>query len=613
MTMFRRMTAITLAMALCAGTAIAQEAGKPDDKTQPKHEQPRKDQPKKDQPKKEITLKVGDKAPALTVENWVKGDEVKTLEAGKVYVVEFWATWCGPCIKSIPHLTELQKEYKNKGVTVLGVTTSEDMNRQIKADDRLQHVKDFVKEQGSKMEYTVGYDHDRSMSKDWLQAAGQGGIPCAFVVNKEGKITFIGNPLSDGTELENAIKKAIGSGKADLGRPTITLVSQPEKDKQPEKADKTDGAKKGASDKVQAGTFKSELPTLMLGDKAPELTVSKWVKGEPVTGFEKGKTYVVEFWATWCGPCKVSIPHLTELQKDNPDVRFIGVSVWESDQSKVEPFVKDMGDKMDYTVAMDDVPAAGEGSKKHEKGKMDKGWMGASGSNGIPTAFIVNGEGKIAWIGHPSELEEPLAKVKKGEWDLAAEAKKYRTAKENEAKVKPMQDQLTQAFKTQDWDSAVKALDALMEADPNTATQYAMMKFNVLLTQAKDYDRAYAFASQAADGVLKDNSQALNSFAWTIVDPDTSDEIEKKDLKVALKLARRADEVAKHQDAAILDTLARVYFVSGDIDKALETQKKAIDAIPTTKNWPEDQRDQLRDELESRLEEYKEKAGKGGH
>jgi thiol-disulfide isomerase/thioredoxin len=69
----------------------------------------------------------------------------------------------------------------------------------------------------------------------------------------------------------------------------------------------------------------------------------------------KGKqTYVVEFWATWCGPCRVSIPHLTELQKKfkTQGVTFIGVS--DETEDKVKPFVDKMGDKMDYTVAVDD-------------------------------------------------------------------------------------------------------------------------------------------------------------------------------------------------------------------------------------------------------------------
>src|SRR5262245_10516457 len=89
---------------------------------------------------------------------------------------------------------------------------------------------------------------------------------------------------------------------------------------------------------------------LGIGSKAPPFEVNKFVKGEPVKQFDKGKIYVVEFWATWCGPCRESIPHLTELQKKYQDVVFIGVSVWEESQAKVEPFVKKMGEKMDYRV-----------------------------------------------------------------------------------------------------------------------------------------------------------------------------------------------------------------------------------------------------------------------
>src|SRR5437762_6606240 len=135
---------------------------------------------------------------------------------------------------------------------------------------------------------------------------------------------------------------------------------------------------------------------LGIGDPDPKLEVKEFVKGDPVKQFDKGKTYVVEFWATWCGPCRTSIPHVTELQKKHKDVVFIGVSVWERDQSGVKPFVKEMGDKMDYRVAMDDVA---EGAKGNE-GKMAKNWMTAAEQDGIPAAFIVNGEGKVAWIGH---------------------------------------------------------------------------------------------------------------------------------------------------------------------------------------------------------------------
>src|SRR5262249_22509158 len=65
---------------------------------------------------------LGQAAAPLKISDWVKGKPVE-LAAGKgkqVFVIEFWATWCGPCRTSSPHLTELQKKFKDQGVTFVG-------------------------------------------------------------------------------------------------------------------------------------------------------------------------------------------------------------------------------------------------------------------------------------------------------------------------------------------------------------------------------------------------------------------------------------------------------------------------------------------------------------
>jgi thiol-disulfide isomerase/thioredoxin len=154
-------------------------------------------------------------------------------------------------------------------------------------------------------------------------------------------------------------------------------------------------------------------PTLKVGDPAPKLQTGKWVQGEPVKDFEKGKAYIVEFWATWCGPCRASIPHLNETYEKFKDkgLIVIGQNCWERDESEVAPFVKKMGDKMTYRVALDDKTSA-------KDGQMAKTWMEAAGRDGIPSAFLVDTKGVIAWIGHPMELKEQVIEdVLAGKYD----------------------------------------------------------------------------------------------------------------------------------------------------------------------------------------------------
>jgi thiol-disulfide isomerase/thioredoxin len=139
-----------------------------------------------------VSLKGGDKAPPLKVTTWLQGAEVKEFEAGKVYIVEFWATWCGPCIAYMPHLAAIQAEYKEKGVTVIGFTSRDILG---KPEHTEKMVAAFVKDRGPKLKYTFAWADDQDTNRAWMGAAGREGIPCTFVVDKTGRIAYIGHPL----------------------------------------------------------------------------------------------------------------------------------------------------------------------------------------------------------------------------------------------------------------------------------------------------------------------------------------------------------------------------------------------------------------------------------
>ncbi len=221
---------LTAAIAIGAGTApllaMADPKGQPASAPATPTKAPADSEKKKEKPA--ATLKVGDAAPEIKIDKWVKGDEVKSFESGKVYAVEFWATWCPPCVKSIPHLTDLQKKHKDDGLTIIGVAASE--RQKAKGQDtRLANLENFVKGKGDQMNYAVAYDSDREMATDWMRAAGQTGIPTVFIVGGDGKVAWIGYPMDD--EFDTQVQTAVDAAK-----------KMSDKDKKKKDEPKKDGA-----------------------------------------------------------------------------------------------------------------------------------------------------------------------------------------------------------------------------------------------------------------------------------------------------------------------------------------------------------------------------------
>ena len=323
---------------------------------------------------------------------------------------------------------------------------------------------------------------------------------------------------------------------------------------------------------------------LGIGDAAPALQYDEWIKGDKVDGIAKGKVHVVEFWATWCGPCIAAMPHLSELQKHHPEVIVVSVAASEhgKDQesmvAKVKEFVQGKGDGMGYRVVY-----AGD------KEKMSKPWMQAAGQNGIPCAFIVDKDSNVAWIGHPMSMDAPLEQVLAGTYDVAAAKKAFDAERAADEAKMAISRAMRDATKSGDYTAVIDLLKASLEKTPSDALR--MQLFSILVGPA---DRA-AEAWKIGDEIFKAqsaNAAAMNQLAWTIVDPEGG--VKNPNLDLALKAAEACVK-ADAKNGAYLDTMARVVFLKGDVARAIEVQKKAIDLAPDGR---------MKDEMKQTLATY---------
>ncbi len=135
----------------------------------------------------------GKMAPAWKLKT-LDGKQVSSKDfEGKVVLVDFWATWCPPCVRGIPDLIALQEAYGAKGLAVVGISL----------DDRDSDVKKFIKEKS--VNYTVVMGNEEVAG----EFGGISSIPTAFLIDRTGKIVWQHVGLADKAELEKRIAELL--------------------------------------------------------------------------------------------------------------------------------------------------------------------------------------------------------------------------------------------------------------------------------------------------------------------------------------------------------------------------------------------------------------------
>lgn len=285
----------------------------------------------------------------------------------------------------------------------------------------------------------------------------------------------------------------------------------------------------------------------------------EWIQGEAPAAWEPGKLYVLECWATWCGPCLAAIPHVDALHDKyaSEGLRVIGVDVWEDGKEKVADFVKKKGDGMSYPVAY-----TGKG------GAFETSWLKPAGVKGIPHTFLVK-DGKVLAGIHPMKLTEELVEALLKEGDSAQimldamNADQAKAAAEGEARTA-----YSEASKKNDAVAMSAAVEELKKLNPKSL--YIPLMENEVLIARGDWDGLEAKLGSIPSGQMR--QLTIGSVASKL---NTTDDVPPKILAKLIGIYE--EEPARDPYSAVV--LSRLCWKADDKGKALAQAKAALEIV----------------------------------
>ena len=290
---------------------------------------------------------------------------------------------------------------------------------------------------------------------------------------------------------------------------------------------------------------------LGLGDPVPAYA-PEWLQGGPVPWLEPDKLYLVECWATWCGPCRATIPHVDALHRKYRErgLVVIGQNVWEDDRDAVASFLREQGNAMSYPVAADD-------------GAFARDWLKPAGVQGIPHAFIVR-DGRLLWMCHPAELDDAtVAGLLDGSFDTAAAAKAA-------DRKRALREQAQAQMEAGDWVAARRTLDAIVHEQGEDGAEFAQSFRLAVLLGTGQFDTA---ADEMRQVIAQDGKEVID-VAWTVGNFRVGNQS-----PVVMTLALEATDkgLARTRSPAMRALAAEVTSLAGRQDEAISLAREALD------------------------------------
>lgn len=333
---------------------------------------------------------------------------------------------------------------------------------------------------------------------------------------------------------------------------------------------------------VPATPIKPAAPATQGKTQAPAITLlpgaevdikpilaAKNIQGEISENWEPGKLYLLECWATWCGPCIAAIPHVNELHEKYHDkgLRVIGMNVWEDGEEKVAAFVKKKGRGMSYPVVY-----VGKG------GAFETEWLKAAGVTGIPTAFLVR-DGKFLLKTHPSQLtDEVIQSALEGDEGIKKLSEAVAAMDQKRSAMMANSRAFYQAMTAKNVEEMNKHLEEA-KALGLPEQQIQSMVLRMAITQ-KDWASIQKHLDAATEKPM--SGMFLYEASNAVLQDDTAPE------SLVKTIATRFDEVhsAMRTGGMAHINQSRLQWRAGDKDAALASAKKAVEESQKPESKP---------------------------